>query len=44
MNRVLLVLSLAIGSASTFGAEQNTNWTTFSGDNTGQRHSRADAD
>jgi alcohol dehydrogenase (cytochrome c) len=39
MNRVLLVLSLSIGAVTTFGAGQNVNWTTFSGDNTGQRHS-----
>src|SRR5262249_42789697 len=39
MRRLLLALSLVIGSVSMFGAEPNSNWTTFSGDNTGQRHS-----
>jgi alcohol dehydrogenase (cytochrome c) len=38
MKRFLLLMAIATGSV--LSAQQNSNWTTFSGDHTGQRHSR----
>jgi alcohol dehydrogenase (cytochrome c) len=39
MKRSSTLAAIAIASSSVLAA-QNSNWTTFSGDNTGQRHSR----